>query len=173
MAHRAPSFLGSPRTMASGSRGQYDHDQDDYNQLEVEDDDYNPPPSHQGDTPPRNTLGAQGTSHGAQSVRRPPGPPGPQDPVPRTPEGIATLMPVGPFASIRSPKKHKASLDVFHTFNGHPKGDDPDHVKLLEAGFAMAKRVFHPPEADRWPTPKSLDIFELKLVLKCTFSYFC
>ena len=165
MAHRAPSFLGSPHTMASGSRGQYNHDQDDYDQLEVEDDDYDPPPSHQGDTPPRNNLGAQGTSHGAQSVRRPPGPPGPQDPVPGTPEGIVTLTPVGPFAIIWSPRKRKANLDVFHAFNGHPKGDDPNHVKLLEAGFAMAKRVFHPPEADRWPTAEANTFMKKYLTL--------
>ena len=68
---------------------------------------------------------------------------------PRTPEGITTLTPVNPFPSIQNPKKGKASLDVFHAFNSRPKGDDPDHVKLLEAGFAMAKRMFHPPEVNR------------------------
>ena len=29
---------------------------------------------------------------------------------------------------------------------------DPAHVKLREMGWAMAQRVFHPQEAERWPT---------------------
>ena len=54
-----------------------------------------------------------------------------------------------------NPKKHKANMDLFNAFIGHPKKHDPSHVKLLEAGWAMAKRVFHPPEAERWPTKEA------------------
>ena len=152
MAHKAPSFLGSPHTTVSGARNQYDRDyQDDDNKiLEIEDDNNSHPPSNQGDTPPRDQLGVPGTSQGVQSVRRPPGPPVPQDSVsPRAPEGIVTLKPTNPFACIQNPKKHKANTEVFHAFTGRPEGNDPSHIKLLEAGFAMAKRVFHPPKAER------------------------
>ena len=136
MSHRAPSFLGSPRTTASGSRGQYKRDYQDnnYEPLEVEDDNYSHHPSNQGGTPPRSQLGAAGTSQGDQSVRRPPGPPGPGDPVSKAPEGIATLKPSDPFESILNPKKHKANMDMFNAFIGHPKKHDPSHIKLMEAG---------------------------------------
>ena len=73
MAHRAPSFLGSPSTTVSEARNRYDHDyQDDDNKvLEIEDDNDHPL-SDQGGLPPRDQPG---TSQGDQSVRRPPGPP--------------------------------------------------------------------------------------------------
>merc|ERR1712237_309131 len=29
------------------------------------------------------------------------------------------------------------------------------HIKLCEAGLAMVKCVFHPPEAERWPTAEA------------------
>ena len=66
MARRAPSFLGSPRTLVSGTRDQYDgnYQDDDNKVLEVEDDNISHPPSNQGDTRPSDQLGAQGTSHG-------------------------------------------------------------------------------------------------------------
>ena len=54
-----------------------------------------------------------------------------------------------------NPKKRKADMDVFHAFIGHPRKRDPSHVKLLEAGWAMAKRVFHPREAERLPTKEA------------------
>ena len=146
MAHKGPSFLGSPCTTVSGAWNQYDCDyQDDDNKiLEIEDDNNSHPPSNQGDTPPRDQLGAAGTSQGVRSVRRPPGPPGPQDSVPRAPEGIVTLKPINLFTSIQNPKMCKANMEMFHAFIGHPKGSDPSHIQLLEAGFAMAQRVFHP-----------------------------
>ena len=76
MAHKAPSFLGSPSTMASGSRGQYNNrfQELDDNEMEIEDDN-DPPLSTQGVTPPREPE----TSRGDTSVRRPPGPPLHQD----------------------------------------------------------------------------------------------
>ena len=130
MAHKAPSFLGSPHTTVSGARNQYNCDyQDDDNEiLEIEDDNDHPP-SNQGDTPPRNQLGIPGTSQGVQSVRRPPGPPLPQDSVSsRAPEGIVTLKPTDLLACFENPKKCKANTEVFHTFTGRPKGNDPSHI---------------------------------------------
>ena len=97
MSHRAPSFLASPRTEASGSRGQYncDYHDDSYDRdLEVEDDNLSHHPSNQGGfnepegSPPRSQFGAAGTLQGGQSVRRPPGPPGPGDQGSRFPEAI-------------------------------------------------------------------------------------
>ena len=44
---------------------------------------------------------------------------------------------------------------MFNTFTGLPRGNNPNHIKLCEAGLAMAKRVFHPPEAERWPTAEA------------------
>ena len=32
---------------------------------------------------------------------------------------------------------------------------DPAHVKLREMGWAMAQRVFHPLEAERWPSKEA------------------
>ena len=133
--------------------------------MEVEDDNLSHHPFNQGGSPPRSHFGAAGTSQGDQSVRRPPSPPGPGDPVSRAPEGIATLTPIDPFACIMNPKKHKANTDVFNAFIGHPKRSDPSHVKLLEAGWAMAKRVFHPPEADRWPTSEANPFMKKYLTL--------
>ena len=49
-------------------------------------------------------------------------------------------------------RKHKANQEVYTAFIGHSRKHDPSHVKLQEAGRAMAKRVFHPLEAERWPT---------------------
>ena len=116
-------------------------------QEEIEDD-MDQTLSTQGDSPPRRAqLGTP------QSVRRPQAPPGPSNfVVPRAPQGIATLEPVDPFATIQNPRKHKNHSEMFSEFTGQPRGNDPTHVKLCEAGLAMAKRVFHPPEAERWPT---------------------
>ena len=113
------------------------------NQEEIEDDN-DPPLSTQGDTPPHRAQ-----LETPQSVRRPQAPPGPRDFVsPRAPQGITTLEPANLFAFIQNSRKHKAQTAVFSAFTGLPKGDDPTHVKLCEAGLAMAERVFHPPEAE-------------------------
>ena len=88
MSHRAPSFLASPCTEASGSRGQYNcdyHDNDYDRDLEVEDDNLSHHPSNQGGfnepegSPPRSQFSAAGTMQGSHSVRRPPVPLGPGD----------------------------------------------------------------------------------------------
>merc|ERR1712240_414842 len=52
-------------------------------------------------------------------------------------------------------KNRKANMKVYNAFIGHPKKHDPSHVKLKETGWAMAKRVFHPPDAERWPTKEA------------------
>ena len=57
-----------------------------------------------------------------------------------------------PIESIRDTRKCKACCDVFAAFAGPPKKHDPAHIKLRETGWAKAQRVFHPPEAERWPT---------------------
>ena len=44
-------------------------------------------------------------------------------------------------------------MDVFTAFIGHPKKYDPAHVKVT--GWAMAKRVFHLQEADKWPSKEA------------------
>merc|ERR1711867_384351 len=47
-----------------------------------------------------------------------------------------------------------------------PKGNDPNHIILSNAGLAMAKRVLHPPEAERWPSAEASAFMKkhLKLV---------
>ena len=41
-------------------------------------------------------------------------------------------------------------MEVFTAFIGHPKKHDPAHVQLKVTGWAMAKRVFHRQDADKW-----------------------
>ena len=54
------------------------------------------------------------------------------------------------FLGIKDAKKRKANLEVFNAFIGHPKRHDPAHVQLGVIGWAMAKQVFHPQDADKW-----------------------
>ena len=51
-----------------------------------------------------------------------------------------------PLVGVKDAKKRKAGMEVFTAFIGHPKKHDPAHVKLRETGWAMAHRVFHPPQ---------------------------
>ena len=62
-----------------------------------------------------------------------------------SPEGVLALT-HDPFATILSPRKHKAYTEVFSVFTGRPRGNDPNHVILGNAGLTIAKRVLHPPE---------------------------
>ena len=39
------------------------------------------------------------------------------------------------------------------------------HVSLSEAGLAMAKRVFHPSEAERWPSAEASSFMKKYLTL--------
>ena len=55
-------------------------------------------------------------------------------------------------ANISNQRKRKAHQETFDAFIGQTRGDDPNHVILVDAGMAMAKRVLHPPEAKRWPS---------------------
>ena len=108
------------------------------------------------DSPLRSQIDTVGTMQGGHFIKRPLVPPGLGDHGSKVPEGIATLKPSSdPFGSITDSRKRKANLEVYNAFIGHPKKRDPSHVKLLEAGWAMAKRVFHPPEAERWPTKEA------------------
>ena len=119
--------------------------------MDVDDDVTSCHPSNQSRFEELNSLlksqiDAIGTVQKGHSVKRPLVPPGPGDHGSKVPEGITTLKPSSdPFGSITDSRKHKANLEVYNTFIGHPKKCDPSHVKLLEAGWAMAKRVFHPP----------------------------
>ena len=54
---------------------------------------------------------------------------------------------------------------VISAFTGWPRGNNPTPVKLCEAGLAMAKRVFHPPEAERWPTAEANAFMKIYLTL--------
>ena len=56
-------------------------------------------------------------------------------------------------------------MEVFSAFTGRPRGNDPMHIKLCEAGLAMAKRVFHSPEAERWPTAEANALMKKYLTL--------
>ena len=60
-----------------------------------------------------------------------------------------------PFAAITNSRKHKAHQETFDVFVGQLRGDDPNHVILGDAGIAMAKRVLHPSEAERWPSSEA------------------
>ena len=62
-------------------------------------------------------------------------------------------------------RKHKAHTEVFNAFIGHLKKCDPSHVKLKETDWAMAKRVFHPPEAEGWPTKEAFAFMAKNLTL--------
>ena len=155
MAGRTPSFLGSPG-LTDRSVSVYSVDQSVRNHLhEVEDNDINedeieenPPLSPQGETtPPRDQPTAP------LPVRRPRGPPGPGSLTSsKGPEGITTLVPADPFATILNPRKCKAHSEVFSASTGRPKGNNLNHIILGDAGMAIAKRVLHPPEAERWPS---------------------
>ena len=68
------------------------------------------------------------------------------------------------FVGVKDAKKHKAGLEVFTAFISHPKKHDPAHVQLGETGWAMAKQVFHPQDADKWPT-KEANAFMAKYLL--------
>ena len=150
MLTHPPIFIGSPSNTSTIGR-YYDRYQDlDDDEMELEDN--NPPPSNRGNTPLREPE----TNQGDRFVRRPPGPPFQQDNVVflEAQRIIVALVLPDPFATVPL-KKRKTYTEVFSTFTGWPKGNDPMHVKLGEAGLAMAKRVFHPPEATRWPTAEA------------------
>ena len=158
MAGCAPSFLGSPR-LTDRSVSVYSVDQSVRNRLqEVEDDNVNedeieenPPLSPQDETTPHRD---QPTT--PLPVRRPHGPPGPGSLTSsRGPEGVSILMYAEPFATILNPRKRKAHSEVFSAFTRGPRGNDPNHIILGDAGLAMAKRVLHPPEAERWPSAEA------------------
>ena len=70
---------------------------------------------------------------------------------------------MNPIEAIRNSKKHKASSQAFAAFSGPPKKHDPTHVKLREMGWAMAQRVFHPP--DIWLTKDANAFINKKLIV--------
>ena len=50
-------------------------------------------------------------------------------------------------------------------FIWQPRGDNPNHVSLRDAGMAMAKRVLHPSEAERWPSAEANTFMKKYLTL--------
>ena len=142
-----PSYLGSTDRSVSGFSG----DQSVRNCLqEVEDDNIqedeieDPPLSpHQDEG---TTLRDQISPSPIRSSLRPSGPE--RLTSSRGPEGISTLMHADPLATILNPRKCKVHSEVFSAFTGLPRGNNPNHVILRDAGLAMAKRVMHPPEAE-------------------------
>ena len=98
----------------------------------------------------RSQAGIVGTNQGGHTEERPLVPLGPGDHGSKVQEGIVTLKPHSdPFEGIADSRKRKANSEVYNAFIGHPKRRDPSHIKLLEAGWPMAKGVFHPPEDER------------------------
>ena len=145
MAGYAPSFLGSTDRSVSG----FSVDQSVRNRLQevednnVQEDEIEDPPlsPHQGETTPLRDQPSP------PPIRRPLCPPVPRSLISsRGPEGISTLMHADPFATILNPRKCKVHSEVFSAFTGWPRGNDPNHVILRDAGLAMAKRVLHPPD---------------------------
>merc|ERR1712240_699762 len=70
-----------------------------------------------------------------------------------------------PFAPISNQRKRKAYLETFEAFMGQPRGDNKNHVILWDEGMAMAKRVLHPPEAQRWPSAEASAFLKKYLTL--------
>ena len=151
----APSYLGS--TTDNGSVSGLSGRQSARNALQelednnVQEDEIEDPPlsPHQGEASP---LRDQPTP---PPIRRPLCPPGPESLSSRSQEDTQTLRHADPFANIQNPRKCKVHSDVFDAFTGRPRGNDPNHVILGNAGLAMAKRVLHPPEAERWPSAEA------------------
>ena len=161
----APSYLGS--TADNGYVSGLSSRQSVRNCLqELEDDDVqedkieDPPLSpHQGKNSPLRNQSYP------PSVRGPLRPPGPESVRSRTLEDTQTLKHADPFANIQNPRKRKLHTEVFDTFTRRPKGNDTNHVILGNAGLAMAKRVLHPPEAERWPSAEGSAFMKKHLTL--------
>ena len=143
----APSYLGSTTdnrsvSRLSGEQSVRNHlqelEDDNVQEDEIEDPPLSP---HRGETTPlRDQLSLP-------PIRRPLCPPGPESLFSsRHPEDTSSLMHANPFVTIQNPKKHKVYSEVFTAFTGQPRGKDPNHIILGDAGLAMAKRVLHPPE---------------------------
>ena len=78
---------------------------------------------------------------------------------------VVLLTHADPFATIVNPRKRKAHSEVFIAFTGWSRGNHPNHVILGDAGLAMAKRVLHPPEAERWPSAEASAFMKKYLTL--------
>ena len=157
------------QSVASGSRGSRSHYSCDRHNsgsrsdrdIEDGDDTNSHHPSRHSrivklHSPPRSLAGNDGKNQGGQAEERSQVPQIPGDQVSKVPEGQETLKSHGdPFDGIADFRKHKANMEVYNAFIGHPKKHDPSHVKLKKTGRGMAKRVFHPLEAERWPTKEA------------------
>ena len=102
-------------------------------------------------SPQRSLAGPSGFSLGDPAERMFQVPQGPGVPETTGQEGrtLYSRLGVNPIECIKDTRKSKACADVFAAFLGPPKKCDPAHIKLRETGWAMAQRVFHPPEVWR------------------------
>ena len=151
----ATNYLGSTADNGSisglsgrkSARNNFDElEDDDVQEDEIEDPPLSP---HQGEN---SSLRDQSY---LSSVRGPLRPPGPESHSSRTLEDTQTLRHADPSANIQNPRKHKLYSEVFDAFTGRPRGNNQNHVIFGSAGLAMAKRVLHPPEAERWPSAEA------------------
>ena len=111
-------------------------------------------------SPPRSLAGNDGTNQGGQAEERCQVPQISGDQVSKVPEGQETLQSHDDlFEGIADSRKHKANMEVYNAFIGHPKKHDPSHVKLRETGWAMAQMMFHSQEV--WLT-KDANVFMVK-----------
>ena len=46
--------------------------------------------------------------------------------------------------SICNPKHHEVTLEIIDGFMGLPPKENPNLIRLKEAGLTLARRVFHP-----------------------------
>ena len=162
MAHDVPSFLGSNERSAS----QFSEQKSLKNRLlEVREDknlqedeiENNALSSHRGEnSPSRSQVSSPRRTHKHHKD--------PESDSSRNLEDDLALTHV-PFATISIVRKRKAHHEVFEAFTGWPRGNDPNHVTLGDAGIAMAKRVLHPQEAERWPFAEAYAFMKKYLTL--------
>ena len=89
---------------------------------------------------PMSPAGKSRTGSGDQEEKRSHNPKTSGDHGSTKSDGSRTLMSQNdPFVGIKDAKKHKANLEVFTAFIGHPKKHDLAHVQLRETDRAMAK----------------------------------
>ena len=164
-------FLNSPSScqQGQGSQGSCDYDYDNpfyrgsESEESMEDGGANDGSHHSRqeeviEPPPTSPAGKSRTGSGDQEEKRSHNPKTSGDHGSTKSDGSRTLKSQNdPFVSIKDAKKHKNNLEAFTAFIGHPNKYDPAHVQLRETGWAMANQVFHPQNADKWPTMKAND----------------
>ena len=65
------------------------------------------------------------------------------------PEGIHVVPPLpltDPLSDITDPRCSEATVEVLDACMGPPSLEDPNPIRMKEAGMHLARRVFHPKE---------------------------